>query len=1082
MKFILYKITCLTCIQFLYCLSLHAGPDPPIRFIENKNQWPEQVHFSARVPGGYMFIEPGKFTYRLLDESAIQHVHRHEQAIQNESDGKVHDKELISGHSVRVTFSGANATVRPHPFGKLAAYYNYFIGSDCSRWASKASSYNGMLYPSLYPGINLKVYSIGNNVKYDLIIAPGENPSQIRMKYEGVDRMYIDNGDLFLKTSVADIIEKRPYAYQVIDGMKREVQCMYLLVDNTISFLFPERYDTCHELVIDPVLIFSTYSGSTADNWGSSATPGEHGNLYSAGVTREDGGTFPATPGAFQTSSGGLYDVAILKYDSLGSNLLYASYLGGNESEMPHSLIMNPNEELVILGTTSSDDFPTTENAHDRDFNGGNPVEHAIDYNEGSDIFLTRISKDGSQVLASTYLGGSGNDGLSTDDIVRNYGDELRGDVITDNDGNIYISSVTSSSDFTTTFSLGMPGGPSDALLVKLNSELQIIWSALIGGGAADASHTIKLDSIGNFFMAGGTMSSDFPVTSASHDPSWNGGVDGWIAKIDKSGSSILDATYTGTDEYDQVFFLDLNKKDEVFVYGQTTAGDSAFVSRGIGYGDPNSGQFIQKFSNDLSTLFYSTAFGSGRGEPDISPTAFLVNECDNLYMAGWGASINQNYAAGNTIGLRVTDDAIQKTTGGSDFYFIVLAKDASRLLYATFFGGGFSETHVDGGTSRFDKEGVVYHAVCAGCGGYSDFPATPGAWSTTNNSLNCNNAAFKFDLVSLKSTFSTGNRTLCIPDAELVFKNESVGGTVFEWDFGDGSIITRTDTSSVTYEYKSPGTYMASLKVTDIGTCQVISASSATISVYARQSVVQDDDVMCGRSSYTLKASGGLTYQWRSFDSLFTAAVSSPLVTPQRTTSYYVRIVEPTGCIVQDTVQIRVVPPIDVDFDFFTESQCVSRPVLHVTDSTQAAEDAQMIFDFGDGSTSDFSEVTHEYAVDGAYYVKLIGVRESCVYEKGIEVNVYSLKVPNIITPGRAEGQNDAFIIGYGPPENDKTPSDYGLKVSLVVYNRWGKKVFEDHDYKHNWSGEDLASGIYYYEVTVEGYTSCRSWVHVLK
>src|SRR5690606_6093379 len=136
----------------------------------------------------------------------------------------------------------------------------------------------------------------------------------------------------------------------------------FRLCENVVTFDFPDGYDSCEVLVIDPLLIFSTYSGSTADNWGSTATPGERGNLYSAGVTEEGGGgSFPATPGAFQTSSAGLYDIGILKYDSLGMQLLYATYLGGKASESPHSLVMNDDEELVLLGTTSSLDFPTTE-------------------------------------------------------------------------------------------------------------------------------------------------------------------------------------------------------------------------------------------------------------------------------------------------------------------------------------------------------------------------------------------------------------------------------------------------------------------------------------------------------------------------------------------------------------------------------------------------------------------------------------------------------------------------------------------------------------------------------------------------
>src|SRR5690606_23183125 len=238
-------------------------------------------------------------------------------------------------------------------------------------------------------------------------------------------------------------------------------------------------------------------------------------------------------------------------------------------------------------------------------------------------------------------------------------------------------------------------------------------------------------------------------------------------------------------------------------------------VTPGV-YHNPNSGQFIQKFSHTLDALIFSTVFGAGRGVPDISPTAFLVSECNNLYVAGWGGRINAelNYWNSGTSGMTTTPDAFQSTTSGSDFYFLVLTDDARERLYATFFGGSQSVTHVDGGTSRFDKNGIVYHSVCAGCSAYnlagratSDFPSTPGAWSEVNRSINCNNAAFKFDLSTLKARIRTnsekrdapGLKVVCLPEP-LGFENLSTGGQTFHWDFGDGETAVRTDTAFVTH------------------------------------------------------------------------------------------------------------------------------------------------------------------------------------------------------------------------------------------------------------------------------------------
>ncbi|MDH4093030.1 MAG: PKD domain-containing protein [Cyclobacteriaceae bacterium] len=1082
---------------------LLADPLPVIKFVENKNQWPSHIQFSARVPGGRMFIQPGGFSYYFLDEQKMQALHEHTHDQNNESGGTFQDDQMIDGIAINVDFIGSNKQLLPKPFGKSREYYNYFLGDDSCRWASNVFAYNGFLYPDVYHGVDLKVYAAGASVKYDFVVAPDADPGQVLIAYNGAESLEINgDGDFLVGTPFGDIIEKKPIAYQDIDGIKTFVACHYVLRGGRLSFAFDNGYDPCYELVIDPLLIFSTYSGSTADNWGSTATPGENGSLYSAGVTSliNAGGTFPATVGAFQVNYGGLYDIGILKYDSAGHQLLYATYLGGSESESPHSLVMNSSEELVVLGTTSSSNFPTSAGAFDRTFNGGTFAGNVIVYDHGSDIFVARISKDGSQLLASTLLGGNQNDGLnpSSGALTKNYGDQLRGDVITDKEDNIYISTVTASSNFPAIngFDLTYHGGPTDALLLKLNPALsEILWSTFLGGAGTDASHTLKFNKAGDVLIAGGTTSADFPVTGNAYQQQIGGDADGWIARISAAGDVIYDATFTGTSSFDQIYFLDLNEDDEVYVYGQTS-GDFP-ITAGV-YNNPNSGQFIQKFDASLTTLIFSTVFGSGRGIPDISPTAFIVNECNNLYMAGWGGAINarQGFWQSSTVGMPITFDAYQKTTSGSDFYFMVLTDDGSQFLYGTYLGGAQSRTHVDGGTSRFDKSGIVYHAVCSGCvsdnatgHATSDFPTTIGVWSRTNNSLNCNNAAFKFDLSSLRARIQSnsialdmpGLNKICIPDT-IVFQNRSVGGEIFEWDLGDGTSITKLDTGMILHAYSTIGKYTVWLKAIDQGTCKVKDSTSIKVDVFIALTEVQDDDAMCLGSPYTLQASGGAKYAWRSEDGSFQSSLATPVVSPKDTMRYFITITEATGCIQKDTVQLAVIPLIEPAFEIDRNAECSERPTISVrntSDSLRAGD--RLFFDFGDGTTSDGEEEMHDYENDGLYNVKLIGVREFCVTEKVVSMPVFKLLIPNIITPGLQDSSNDRFTIQFGDLPGT-TPADYGFKTSIIVYNRWGKKVYESSDYKFDWQGEGLAAGIYFYEVSVDNHATCKSWVQVVK
>ncbi len=1082
---------------------LHAVASPPrgIPFIENKNQWPATIDAGARLPGGHLLVSAGAFHFQFLDEQQLQQRHLQDHG---EAFASAEACPWVDGVNATLQFVGASTVSKAIPFGMLPTYYNFFQGNDPSRWAGKARSFEGLVYPGLYPGVDLKLYAQGQALKYDWMVAPFADPSVIQWTYHGADRLTLADGSLQVQASFVSWQEMTPLAYQEVGGRRVDVDVYYELNGATVSFCFPNGYDRCLPLVIDPLLIFSTYSGSEADNWGSTATPGERGTLYSSGVTNHFvtvqgpqnlfSGTFPATIGSFQTSYGGLFDIGILKYDSTGSDLLYATYLGGSQSESPHSLVMNANNELIVLGTTSSLDFPVSANAYDKIFTGGTQVSNVVNYAFGTDLFVARIRGDGSALLASTYLGQAGNDGVNPrgPGLVANYGDELRGDVITDADGHIYLSTVTSSLNWVLPngFSTTYVGGATDAVVIKMNSDLsEVIWGNFLGGQAIDASHTIQLDSEGNVYLAGGTTSTDFPVTAGSYQTQHRGNAEGWIAQVSADGTQLLQATFTGTPQFDQVYFVDLNDSNEVFVYGQT--GGSFPVTAGV-YSNSNSGQFLQKFSSDLSTLVFSTVFGSGRGEPDISPTAFLVNDCNNIYMSGWGGILNSSFLwASDTRGMPVTPDAVQATSNGSDFYFMVLTDDASEFLYGTYLGGNQSATHVDGGTSRFDKSGIVYHAVCAGCRGgnpaggpTSDFPTTANAWSNTNNSLNCNNAAFKFDLSSLRARIQTnslalnqpGLQVVCLPD-EVVFQNLSTGGRVYEWQLGDGTFLSKPDTSLVRHLYPGPGRYTIRLKAIDQGTCVGADSTFVTLEVSEVKSEVSADVAICFGSHTTLSATGGVAYEWRTDEGVL-ANRSSLQVSPEDTTSYYVKITNALGCTVRDTVVVDVVPSIDLAFEYVKEYDCEGRPKLQVRNLTEAQDDETFSFDFGDGTLSEDLEVTHAYAADGTYTVKLAGRKAFCVYEKSAEVPVYTLSVPNVITPADQNQLNDALRITFGSPPQPDTD----LALWLRVYNRWGQLVYEDSDYQNNWDAEGLENGVYYYELEIGGETSCKSWIHVMK
>jgi gliding motility-associated-like protein len=285
---------------------------------------------------------------------------------------------------------------------------------------------------------------------------------------------------------------------------------------------------------------------------------------------------------------------------------------------------------------------------------------------------------------------------------------------------------------------------------------------------------------------------------------------------------------------FDQLYFIETDNVDDVFVYGQTRAANSAFVVNAT-FSQPNSGMLVTKFPNDLSSIVWSTVFGTGGGEPNLSPTAFLVDVCGKIYLSGWGGAVNEysTTEAGYTTGLFTTPDAFQTTTDGSDFYLLVLEADASAVTYASFFGGNISAEHVDGGTSRFDRKGIIYQSVCAGCGGNSDFPIFPAnAVSAINNNNNCNNGVFKYDF-QLPLTVANFNvpPLLCEGSTIQLVSTSSLAASV-QWYFSDDN--STVFGNSVVHTFNSPGTYTITLTAQNPATCNAIDTISRTVTVVA--------------------------------------------------------------------------------------------------------------------------------------------------------------------------------------------------------------------------------------------------------
>lgn len=1061
------------------------------RFIENKGQYPEDILFKAAVPGGSVYLARNYIAYSFFDMAALNQDHNCKTC------GHSHrarlSKQKINAHGYRIEIAGS--TPRGKAAGRNAGSetYNYFLGSDPGRWAVKAKAYKEVYYENIYPNVDLRLYGGPKGLKYDFIVKSGADLSAIKLRYEGPDNLFLQANRLHISTSVNQLVEEIPLAYQMAEKDTVRIHCNYRLEDNVLSFQ-AGAYNRESDLVIDPLLVFSTFSGATADNWGNTATYDNEGNLYSGGII--DNFDTLISPGAAQIDFGGAWDVCILKFDSTGRDLKYATYLGGTEAETPQSMVVNNKGELLIFGTTSSLDYPVTENAFDRQPKGGASTEAlpGIYYRYGSDMFISKLSEDGSQLVSSTLMGGAGNDGIiyTLDPLVKNYGDQYRGDIFVDAEDYVYVASNTSSADFPIknawqpTFS----GGARDGVVFKMSPGLsELIWSSYLGGSDTDAAYSIKVNDLGIVYVAGGTLSGDFQTTPSAYISAKPGDIDGFVVKINQQSMTLEQSTFIGTPAYDQVYFLDLDRQGFVYLLGQTQ-GDYPVKARtgAMLYENPGSGQFIHKLASNLifDDNCFSTVFGSGSGSPDISLTAFMVNECGDIFLSGWGGNINApdyeghltRYVGGNTYGLPVTHDAEKDTTDGSDFYLMTLHADAQAVMYATFFGGtttpGEPGEHVDGGTSRFDKKGIVYQAVCAACreGLDSDFPHTPGVWSSQNLSSNCNNAAFKFDMASLIANFETNSIYFdqpgldegCFP-LDVIFINKSIGGKNFFWEFGNGSTSTRKDTVRV--RFSEPGIYYATLIATDPGTCKKIDYVTRFINVYNHGFSVVPSDTICLGNEMQLYATGGDDYVWSPAESLSDPFIADPVANPQSTTHYIVKATNEFNCKLIDTVSIFILPPVKAEIEYRKSfDQCRGMPT--VLFSNKSPGDTEFAWNFGDGSLSSEKNPEYRYSKEGIYQVTLATGGGNCSSDTTVAVSIGELSFPNVITPN-GDQFNEAFSIGAD-----------GLEIE--IYNRWGNRVYQSDNYQNDWRGDDLPSGIYYIKITFADQSGCNGWVHLLR
>ncbi|HEX7691823.1 MAG TPA: hypothetical protein VF408_05515, partial [Sediminibacterium sp.] len=295
-------------ITVFFLFSVNGFGQDYIQFVENKGQWDANIRFKGEMSMGAFALQ--KDGYRVLlhnqkdltallelshpvakntnTTAAMSSPGEHQIPVPEGGGGGTGGGATIPGilrsHAYGVRFLNANPDPVVVPDKPLPGYNNYILGSDSAQWAGDCRIYQAVTFLNMYPGIDIRYYTSAGVLKYDMIVHPGADVGRIAMYFDGVDGLSLNKGDLVVKTSVDKVTEKAPYTFQLINGQRKEIPCRFELKGNIVTFKMDAAYSHDATLVIDPSLIFSTFTGSTSSNWGYTATYDGKGNFYSGSI------------------------------------------------------------------------------------------------------------------------------------------------------------------------------------------------------------------------------------------------------------------------------------------------------------------------------------------------------------------------------------------------------------------------------------------------------------------------------------------------------------------------------------------------------------------------------------------------------------------------------------------------------------------------------------------------------------------------------------------------------------------------------------------------------------------------------
>lgn len=643
-------------------------PDPKIQdlprldiaelhFIPNAGQFSDLVSFRAEANGASIWF---------TDQAVFYHIVRSLPRQEPSSFLASHNFDPINSFDsleyilLRVSFVGASpgySLIAAEPSGPTN---NFIFGNDQTRWYTDLPGYMRLEYQSVYPGIDLIYYGLHDKLEYDFRIAPGADPSLIRIKYDGVIGLSLNaSGDLIIETEFGNLIEQRPISYQLDGESKIPIEGEYILLDdNSFGFSLGPEYNPDLPLVIDPVLDYSTLFGGSGNDYARGIARDADSNLILTGYLSSP--DFPLENPLDSTYSGVApedYDIFVTKLTGSGDSVIFSTYLGGSGGDnRALAVAVDGSGDIYIAGMTNSTDFPTVT-----------PYQAS---NLGViDGFVSKLSSDGSTLMYSTYLGGSDSDYVTS--------------LAVDGAGSAYVTGGTGSSD------LNLSGtqldatldGLADAFVIKLNASGDgMIYGTYLGGNDEEIGYGIDLDDANRAYLVGRTRSTDFPTVNA-YDTDYNSGTDYgdvFLTRINDDGASLSYSTYFGgvKDEVGLAVTVDANSR--AYITGFTKSSNFPTLG-GLDYILNGSYDAFATSFDSAGALTYSGYLG---GLNNDFGTSIVVGIDSSLFVSGSTESFN----------FPILNAYDQTFNGASDIFATNIIPSGDSIIYSTFIGGSSYE------------------------------------------------------------------------------------------------------------------------------------------------------------------------------------------------------------------------------------------------------------------------------------------------------------------------------------------------------------------------------------------------------